>query len=91
MSIELNKEEIADVVPSLQRYFREEFDTELSEMRAKFLLDYFLKEIAPFAYNRGVRDAEQYFRARLEDLSATCFEDGLTYWAKKRNSPWAEK
>jgi hypothetical protein len=33
MSIELKREEIADIVPSLQRYFREELDTDLSEMR----------------------------------------------------------
>ncbi len=53
-------------------------------MRAKLLLDCVLKEIGPFAYNRGVRDAEQYFRAKVEDLPATCFEDGLTYWKTKR-------
>jgi uncharacterized protein (DUF2164 family) len=53
-------------------------------MRAKFLLDYVMKEIAPFAYNRGVKDAEGYFRTKVEDLPATCFEDGLTYWVPKR-------
>jgi uncharacterized protein (DUF2164 family) len=84
MSIELNKEQTAAVVGSLQRYCREELDTELSEMRTKFLLDYILKEIGPFAYNCGVKDAEQYFRARVEDLPATCFEDGLTYWVKRK-------
>ena len=34
-------------------------------MHAKFLLGYFLKEIAPFAYNKGVSDAESYFRSKL--------------------------
>ena len=84
MAIELTKQEIADIVPSLQRYFREEMDEELSELRAKLLLAYLLKEIAPYAYNRGVRDAEKYFRAKVEDLPATCFEDELTYWVKKK-------
>ena len=84
MSLELNKEDLPSIVASLQRYFREELDTELSEMRAKLLLDYTQKEIAPFAYNRGVSDAERYFRTKVEDLSATCFEDGLTYWAGNR-------
>ncbi len=83
MPIELDKPEVAAIIPSLQKYFREEFDEELSGLRAKFLLDYFMHEIAPFAYNRGVRDAETYFRAKVEDLSATCFETGLTYWNKK--------
>ena len=84
MAIELTKQEIADIIPSLQRYFREERDEELSELRAKLLLDFLLKEIAPFAYNRGVRDAEAYFRARVEDLPATCFEPELTYWVRKK-------
>lgn len=84
MAIELTKEEIADIIPSLRRYFREELELEISEMRAKFLLNYFLKEIAPFAYNKGVKDAESYFRARIEDLSGTCFEPALTFWLKKK-------
>ncbi len=84
MAIELSKEEIKEVLPSLRRYFREELEEEISEMRAKFLLDYFLKEIAPLAYNKGVRDAEMYFRGKIEDLTGTCFEDGLTYWQKKK-------
>ena len=84
MPIELTKEEVADVIPSLRRYFREELELEISEMRAKFLLNYFLKEIAPFAYNQGVKDAESYFRGRVEDLSGTCFEPALTYWLKKK-------
>jgi uncharacterized protein (DUF2164 family) len=84
MAIELTKEEVADIIPSLRRYFREELELEISEMRAKFLLNYFLKEIAPFAYNKGVKDAESYFRGRVEDLSGTCFEPALTWWLKKK-------
>jgi uncharacterized protein (DUF2164 family) len=84
MAIELDKQETKEVLASLQKYFREELEEEIGEMRAKFLLEYFLKEIAPFAYNQGVKDAEMYFRGRIEDLSGTCFEEGLTYWSKKK-------
>jgi uncharacterized protein (DUF2164 family) len=84
MAIELTKEEVADVIPSLRRYCKEELELEISEMRAKFLLSYFLNEIAPFAYNQGVKDAESYFRGRVEDLSGMCFEPALTYWLKKK-------
>jgi uncharacterized protein (DUF2164 family) len=84
MPLELTKEETERVVPSLQRYFREEFDQELSEMRARFLLEYFQKEIAPLAYNKGVKDAEQYFRTKTEDLTGICYEDPLTYWMRKK-------
>jgi uncharacterized protein (DUF2164 family) len=84
MPLELTKEEIEQVIPSLRKYFREEFDQELSEMKARFLLEYFQQEIAPLAYNRGVKDAEQYFRTKTEDLSGICYEDPLTYWTRKK-------
>lgn len=84
MGIELTKEEIKEIIPSIQKYFEEELEIEITEMRAKFLLDYFLKEIAPFAYNNGVRDAERFFRERMEELQGSCWEHGLTYWHKKK-------
>lgn len=82
MSIELTKEETADLVPSIQQYIEEEFDTEIGELKAKLLLEYVLKEIAPYAYNQGVKDAEKYFREKIEDLSGSCHKHGLTYWAR---------
>ena len=84
MAIELGKEETKESIASIQHYFREELDQEISEMRAKFLLEYFLREIAPLAYNKGVNDAADFFRARLEDLPGTCFEDPFTHWQKKK-------
>lgn len=84
MPIDLTKHQTGEVVSSLRRYFREELEQEIPEMRAKFLLEFILKEVAPFAYNQGVKDAEAYFREKLEDLSAFCFEEEMTYWRGKR-------
>lgn len=84
MALELTKQESEEIIPSLKKFFREELEQDLSEMRATFLLDYILKEIAPYAYNKGVKDSEAYFRNKVEDLSATCYEDGLTYWLRKK-------
>lgn len=86
MGIELSKEETKGIVPSIQRFFGEELEIEINEMRAKFLLDFFLKEIAPFAHNKGIRDAETFFRERIEDLQGACWQEGVTYWQKKKPS-----
>jgi uncharacterized protein (DUF2164 family) len=83
MAIELTKEERAEVLPSIRRFFREELEVELSELQSTMVLKYVFTEIAPLAYNGGVKDAETYFRGRLEDLSGACFEPSLTYWNKK--------
>jgi uncharacterized protein (DUF2164 family) len=84
MTIEITKQETEEIIHSLKKYFSSELDHDLSELRAKLLLEYVLKEIGPFAYNQGVKHAEEYFRARLEDMNATVFEPGLTYWQSKR-------
>ena len=76
-------EQKTDILSSLQRYFHENFDTELNDLQADLLLDYITREIAPFAYNRGVEDARAYFAARLDDLPGVCFAEGLTYWDAK--------
>jgi len=83
MAIELNKQEAAEIVTSLQRYVREELDQEIGELRAGLLLGYIMREIAPFAYNKGIRDAESFFRSKVEDLPGTCFEPTMTFWTRK--------
>lgn len=84
MNPELTPQQNTELVHSLRKYFSTELNQELSELQAKLLLDYLFKEVAPLAYNRGVQDAEKYFRTKLEDLPSTCFEPELTYWQKKR-------
>jgi uncharacterized protein (DUF2164 family) len=84
MPIELTTHETEEAIHSLKKYFTSELDSDLNDLRAKLLLDYVIKEIAPLAYNRGVAEAEEFFRKRLEDLPATCFEPPFTYWQVKR-------
>ena len=66
--MKLEKEQVKEIIPSIKRYVEEEFG----------------EEIAPYAYNRGVQDAEDYFRAKLEDIQGSCHEYELTYWKNKR-------
>lgn len=70
----------------MQRYFVENLDRDLSEMEAGFLLEYFMSEVAPFAYNQGVEDAQKHFIRAAEDLPGTCFHEALTYWKTRKGS-----
>lgn len=65
---------MADAIPAVQQFIEEELEIEIGELKARLLIEFFAKEIGPHAYNRGVDDAESYFRAKLEDLKGTCFE-----------------
>lgn len=92
MKMELSREQRAEVVASLQRYFSEELDHELRDMPAGSLLDFILKEIGPLAYNQGVEDAKAYFASKVEDLTGVCFEEGLTYWQEaKGKGNWVRR
>jgi uncharacterized protein (DUF2164 family) len=84
MAIELTQHETDEAIHSLKKYIASDFGEELGDLRAKLLLDYILKEIGPLAYNLGVRHAEEFFRKRIEDLPATCFEPPLTYWQSRK-------
>jgi uncharacterized protein (DUF2164 family) len=81
--IEIKKEEKAEAVASLQRYFEAEMPEPLGTLPATLLLDYFLEEIAPLIYNQAIADAQSRVMQRVGDLSGELFEDAFTYWAKK--------
>lgn len=83
MALQPTPQQTSEAIHSLKKYFNAELDFELSDLKAKLLLNYLLKEIVPLGYNQGVKDAEEFFRNKLEDLSATCFEPDLTYWQQK--------
>ncbi len=82
MELELSKDETAQLLGSLRRFFREELETEISELQAKLVWRFFLKEVAPLAYNKGVAEAEAFMRSRVEDLNTSCYEQPFIYWTK---------
>lgn len=82
----ISADQKATILSSLQRYFNEHFESEINELQASLLLDYIVREIAPFAYNKGVDDARAYLASRLDDLPGVCFRQGLTYWDENPGS-----
>ena len=80
MSLPLSNEQKAEVIDSIRRFFSDKLDLEVSELQAGFLLEYFFHEIAPFAYNEGIGDAQKYLIRAAEDLPGSCFREPLRYW-----------
>ena len=79
MSVSLSKEQKAEVIGSIRRFFSEKLELEVSELQAGFVPEYFLSEIAPLAYNEGIADAQKCLIRLAEDLPGTCFQEPLTY------------
>jgi uncharacterized protein (DUF2164 family) len=80
MPITLNKEARQQAIESIKRYFAEQMDDEVGDLKAGLLLDFFLKEIGPSVYNRAVSDAQAYFQEKLVDLDGVCYEAEFAYW-----------
>jgi uncharacterized protein (DUF2164 family) len=80
MAVALAPDAKKQAIASIQRYFREEWDQDVGDLKADLLLDYILREIGPSIYNGAIGDAQAYLRDRLADLEATCYEKEFGYW-----------
>ena len=80
MAIELPPETVRQLQASIRRYFAENMDDEIGDLKAALLLDFCLREIGPAIYNRAIADAQAYFSGRVTDLEGVCYEPESTYW-----------
>jgi uncharacterized protein (DUF2164 family) len=80
MPIDLDPDARRQAIASIQRLFREELEQDVGDLKAGTVLEFFLRELAPTAYNRGVQDAQRYLQERALDLEGACHEDEFGYW-----------
>jgi uncharacterized protein (DUF2164 family) len=75
-------------VASIRRYFQEELDQDIGDLKASLVLDYFLKEVGATVYNIAIADARTFFSERTADLGALCHREEFTYWpSESRRAP----
>jgi uncharacterized protein (DUF2164 family) len=67
-------------VESIKRYFAEEMDEEIGELRASLLLDFCLREIGSIVYNIAISDAQTYIQDKVADIDGSCYEPEFGYW-----------
>ena len=72
------------IIRSIQQFFEEQMDEEIGDLKAQLILEFFAKELAPLAYNKGIRDAETFLGNSIEDLKATCFIEPFKYRNKRK-------
>jgi uncharacterized protein (DUF2164 family) len=82
MSIELSKEDRQQAITSIERYFQENMQERIGNMAAGGLLTFFLEEIGPSIYNKGVADAQERIQGRVADLDFEVHQDEFGYWRK---------
>ena len=82
MPIELPKDVHAQAVASIERYFLENMDERIGNIAAGALLNFFLQEIGPAAYNKAVLDVQERLQLRVSEIDMEVHEDEFPYWRK---------
>jgi uncharacterized protein (DUF2164 family) len=83
MAIELDDEVRKQLLVSLRRFFEEELDQEIGDLKAELVMQYLLEELGPVVYNKAVSDAQRWLQLRVDDLEGSCYEPELLYWQKR--------
>ena len=72
--VEFSSEEKKILVHKIQDYFHNELSEEIGQFDAEFLLDFFSKEIGPYHYNKGLKDARTLIEENVQNFSQTFYE-----------------
>jgi uncharacterized protein (DUF2164 family) len=82
--VTLSAEARTQAVASIRRYFAEELEQDIGDLKAALLLDYVLVEIGPTIYNQAMSDARRFLEERVADLDALAHPHEFPYWAPTR-------
>jgi len=80
---EFSAQDRQQAIASLQTYAEQNLAEPLNGLAAGLLLDFFLEEIGPLVYNRGVADAQQRMQLKLTDLEGELQADAFQYWPSR--------
>jgi uncharacterized protein (DUF2164 family) len=82
MTIKLDKKNEDYLLDSVKRFFSEELDEDIGDLKAMRVLDYFAREIGPSIYNQAIADAQTYFQEKVTDLGGVSYEAEFDFWKR---------
>jgi uncharacterized protein (DUF2164 family) len=83
MTIELEKETQVRLATSIKRFFLEELDEDIGDLKAELVLEFFTREIGPSVYNQAMSDAQAYIVDKASDLVDVRYEPEFDFWKKR--------
>lgn len=82
MSITLEKKTEKYLVDSIKRFFSQELDDDIGDLKAMRVLDFCIKEIGPSIYNQAIADAQAYIQEKASDMGGERYEPEFHFWKK---------
>jgi uncharacterized protein (DUF2164 family) len=83
MTIEFDKDTESYLIESIRRFFAEDLDEDIGDLKALRVLEYCVREIGPSVYNQAIADAQAFFQEKALDLGGVRFEPEFDYWKKR--------
>ena len=80
----ISSENRSRAVASIRRYFSEELDQDIGDLKAGLLFEYFVAEHGPLIHNQAIADARAFFEERSADLAAVAYRPEFTFWEQRQ-------
>lgn len=84
MSIKLKTETEDQLIASLRRYWKQEEDLDLGELRARMFVKYLVQEFGPSIYNQAIQDAQEYMQEKAAEMEISCYAPEFTYFSSRK-------
>ncbi len=68
---------------SIRRFFAEEMEMDIGDLKAARILDFFVEEMGPSIYNQAIVDAQAFFSEKVADLAGVHNPAEFNYWKKR--------
>ena len=72
--IEFTQAEKDILANKIKAYMAKELDVEIGQFDAEFMLEFFSKEIGSYHYNKGLKDAQEIFLNRVDNITDAIYE-----------------
>jgi len=82
MAIVLDEQTEQYLLGSIRRFFAEELDDDIGDLKARSALDFFVREIGPSVYNQAITDAQATMTVAVVDLAGNRYEPEFNYWKR---------
>jgi uncharacterized protein (DUF2164 family) len=83
IAMKLEKETEKYLLGSIKRFFAEEMDAGIGDLKAMRVLDFCVREIGPSIYDQAIADAQAYFIEKASDLAGVRYEPEFDFWKKR--------
>ena len=71
--IVFSKEEQRDFIPRIKAFVRDELDTEIGDLQASLLMEFFAEKLGHAVYNRAVYDAQALIAAKADEMAEALY------------------